>query len=307
MSRLAAIDTGTNSTRLLIADTGAAGLREVVRETTVTRLGEGVDQCGRLVPAARKRVYECVGRYAAVVGELGASRVLIVATSSVRDAADGESFLAELGGSFGFDHKVLTGDEEAALAFTGALSGGDQDKETLLFDVGGGSTEVVAGRRQRVDFSVSMNVGCVRLRERLLPSDPAGATEMRAARQFIDGELARRVPPAAVAGAEQTLAVAGTVTTLAALDMGLESYDRELVHGHRLSHDRVKDLMERLGEMTVAEKMNLPLMEPGRADVIVAGALIVERLLSYCGQAEMTVSEHDILDGIALAIAGGRL
>lgn len=307
MTRLAAIDTGTNSTRLLIAEPGPEGLREVVRQTEVTRLGEGVDLQGRLAPGARERVYACMGRYAAIIGELGVDRVLVVATSSVRDAADGESFLKELTALFKFDHLLLTGSQEAALAFSGALSGRQPGKKTMMFDVGGGSTEVVVGQDEEIWFAVSMDIGCVRIRERFFAEDPPSLRELQTATDFIDARLAMKLPAAEFSQVDQTLAVAGTVSALAALDRGLETYDRELVHGHTLTHKRISEMMAVLGRQSTAQRMQSSIMEPGRADVIVAGTLIVERLLAYCGLNEIIVSEHDILDGIALAMYKGRL
>lgn len=307
MTRLAAIDTGTNSTRLLIAELAPGGLREIVRETTVTRLGEGVDQCGRLAAAARERVSECVARYAAVIGELGVDRVLVVATSSVRDAADGESFLAELSAYFQFDHLVLSGAQEASLAFSGAVMGMEPGKKRILFDVGGGSTEVVTGIDEKISYSVSMDIGCVRIRERFLPGDPPQPAELQSAGSYIDTQLARYVSAAAFSGAEQTLGVAGTVTALAAVDLGLTAYDRELVHGHVLTLKNIQKISRMLTAMSTAQRIDNFFMEPGRADVIVAGALILERLLTFCRLEELTVSEHDILDGIALAMSLERL
>ncbi|MBE0429980.1 MAG: Ppx/GppA family phosphatase [Thermoleophilia bacterium] len=307
MARIAVIDTGTNSSRLLIAEGTGEGIREVVRQTTITRLGEGVDSRGRLSREATGRVSACVAGYAATIGELGTARSLVIATSSVRDAENGERFIAGLAASFGFEHRLLSGEEEAWLAFSGATMDVDEGVKVLLFDVGGGSTEIVAGRAEEVEFSSSMKMGCVRVRERFLRQDPASASEISAAAEYIDHQLKEEVDHTHLRDLEMVLAVAGTVTTLAAIDLGLETYQRELVHGHRLSRARVDELLSLLSGMTVAERLRIPVIEEGRADVITAGALIVSRLLAYLGIPEFTVSEHDILEGAALALAGNRL
>ena len=306
MTRLAVIDTGTNSTRLLIAETAPGLVREVMRQTNITRLGEGVDRGQRLAAAARDRVRQCVALYAASIGELGAERALILATSSVRDASDGEEFLASLAGQFAFDWRLLSGEEEASLSFLGASMSLDRQARALLFDVGGGSTEVVVGQGRQVEFATSLNLGCVRLREKFFEGDPASPVEIKAATEFIDGEL-KSMAGERFERIEETLAVAGTVTTLAALDLGLEVYDREQVHGHVITREKVDGLFGALSEMSLSERMQLPVMEKGRADVIAAGALIVSRLLHHIGITEFTVSEFDILDGAALAMAEHRL
>lgn len=307
MARVAVIDTGTNSTRLLVADVAGETVREIVRQTTITRLGEGVDKSGRLASPARERVLECLVRYAATAGEVGVERGLIIATSSVRDAADGEEFLRSLAEVSSYDYRILTGEEEAALSFTGAAMDIDEASRVMLFDVGGGSTEVVIGRRRQVEFAASMNLGCVRLKERFLFADPVSPAEIKNAAAYVDNELQKSVSREALAGIEQAIAVAGTVTTLAAVDLGLESYDRELVHGHVLTQARVDSLLDMFSAMNIRQRLQIPVLEAGRADVIVAGALIVSRLLDFTGVPEFTVSEHDILDGAALAMAGGQL
>lgn len=307
MTRLAVIDTGTNSTRLLVADASPGMVREVFRQTTITRLGEGVQQSDVLTPKARQRVFDCVESYAATIGELGAMRALVIATSSVRDARDGDEFLVSLAQRFVFDHRLLTGQEEASLSYAGATMELDPGIKAMLFDVGGGSTELVVGYGELVQFAVSMKLGCVRLREQFFRADPVTAREIDAATRFIDAQLQAEVASASVNGVQQTLAVAGTVTALAAIDLGLEVYDRDLVHGHVLTRKTIDGIFDMISAMSVVERMNLPGMEPGRADVIVAGALIVARLIRHVGLSEITVSEYDIMDGVALAMAAGRL
>lgn len=307
MTRLAVIDTGTNSTRLLVAEVAGKSVREIVRHTTITRLGEGVDKAHRLTPDAMSRVKECMARYAATIGELGVPKALIIATSSLRDAADGKDFLESLAGTYSFGYRLLSGKEEAALSFLGATADLGEGKRTLLFDVGGGSTEVVIGAGRQIDFSVSMNLGCVRIRERFFRDDPVSSRELVEATRYLDTELEKGIDMRLLPAVEEAIAVAGTVTTLAAIDLGLETYDRALVHGHVMKSLRTGKLLEMLCRMTADQRLQISTMEPGRADVIVAGALIVTRLLHVTGIDEFTVSERDILDGAALAMAEGRL
>ena len=224
-----------------------------------------------------------------------------------RSAVDGLAFLEALAGRFAFGYRLLSGEEEAGLSLSGAAMELSGDTRAMLIDVGGGSTEVVIGTRGHTDFSLSMNLGCVRLREKFLGSDPPTADEIGAAKEFVDAELRKKIPRGEFADLEVCLAVAGTVTTLAAVDLNLEAYDREMVHGHVLSRTRVREIFQAMVSMTLTERMHLPSMEAGRADVITAGTLIVLRLLEYAGIDEFTVSEHDILDGAALAMADGRL
>lgn len=307
MTRLAVIDTGTNSTRLLVADTSAGMVREVLRQTTITRLGEGVQQSGMLAPSAKQRVSDCMTGYAATIGELGAMRAIVIATSSLRDARDGDDFLTLLARRFAFDCRLLSGEEEAALSYAGATMGLAPGIRALLFDVGGGSTELVVGRGELVEFAVSMDLGCVRLQELYFRDDPTSSGEIDAATRFIDARLQDEVPRARVSGVQHSLAVAGTVTALAAIDLGLEEYDRDLVHGHVLTHKTIKRIFDMISSMTGVQRLELPGMEPGRADVIIAGSLIVDRLMGHVGLDEITVSEYDIMDGVALAMAASRL
>ncbi|MHB1391381.1 MAG: Ppx/GppA phosphatase family protein [Thermoleophilia bacterium] len=307
MTRLAVIDTGTNSTRLLVADTSPGMVSEVFRQTTITRLGEGVQQSGMLSTRARRKVSECLVSYAATIGELGAMRTLVIATSSVRDARDGVEFLTMLAHRFAFKQRLLTGREEASLSYAGATMGLTPGIKAMLFDVGGGSTEVVVGRGELVEFAVSMKLGCVRLSEMYFRGDPVSARELDAATGYIDDRLRDQVPLATVSDIQQALAVAGTVTAMAVIDLGLDEYDRDLVHGHVLTSQTIDGILERLSALSLARRLELPGMESGRADVIVAGALIVARLIRHVGLTEITVSEYDIMDGVALAMAAGRL
>jgi exopolyphosphatase / guanosine-5'-triphosphate,3'-diphosphate pyrophosphatase len=286
--RVAAIDQGTNTTRLLVADVDDGRLREIVRRTEITRLGEGVDERHRLLPLPVARVRNCLTEYRREAEQLGAERTLLVATSAVRDAENGEAFLGEVEWSYGFTTRLLSGDEEAELMLRGV---GAIDTGTLVLDIGGGSTELVM-----LDSRVSLDVGSVRLTERFLHSDPPTGDELAACAQQVRPLLPSLDPTSAVG-------VAGTITTLAALDLGLDEFDRERVHGHELSRAGVERQLERLAALPLAKRREVPALEPERAPVIVAGAVIAREVLAAYGLDEMTVSEHDILDGIALAAA----
>ena len=286
--RVAAIDQGTNTTRLLVADVDDGGLRELVRRTEITRLGEGVDERHRLLPLPVARVRNVLTEYRREAERLGAERTLLVATSAVRDAENGEAFLGEVEWSYGFATQLLTGDEEAALMLRGV---GEIEPGTLVLDIGGGSTELVT-----LDSRTSLDVGAVRLTERYLHSDPPTGDELEACAQYVRTVL----PPLEATSA---VGVAGTITTLAALDLGLDEYDRERVHGHELSLSGVERQLERLAALPLAERREVPALEPERAPVIVAGAVIAREVLAAYGLDTYRVSEHDILDGIALAAA----
>lgn len=301
MPKVAVIDTGTNSTRLLIARVAGGEFHELARLTTVTRLGEGVDAAGRLAPAARERVRRCVSDYAAVVAAHEVGRTQILATSSVREAADGEQFMAELARRHHFSYRILAGDEEARLSFTGAtLRLGRGAKRTMLVDIGGGSTEIATGSGGRVDFACSMPIGCVRLSERFIQHDPPEAAELADAAGYIDRELAGAIDRGRLGAVDLAVAVAGTVTSLAAIDLGLALYDRDAVHGHLLLREAVERLLDRLARLDLPGRLAIPTVEPGRADVIVAGALIASRVMEYTGTAALAVSETDIMDAAAL-------
>jgi exopolyphosphatase / guanosine-5'-triphosphate,3'-diphosphate pyrophosphatase len=286
--RVAAIDQGTNTTRLLVADVDDGGLRELVRRTEITRLGEGVDERHRLLPLSIARVRNVLTDYRREAERLGAERTLLVATSAVRDAENGEAFLGELEWSYGFATRLLSGDEEAELMLRGV---GEIAPGTLVLDVGGGSTELVT-----LDSQTSLDVGSVRLTERYLHSDPPTGEELEACARYV-----RTVLPSF--DATSAVGVAGTITTLAALDLGLAEYDRELVHGHELSLAGVERQLERLAALPLAQRREVPALEPERAPVIVAGAVIAREVLAAYGLDAYRVSEHDILDGIALAAA----
>ncbi len=286
--RVAAIDQGTNTTRLLIADVVDGRLEEVVRRTAITRLGEGVDSRRRLLPLPIARVRNVLTDYRREAERLGAERALLIATSAVRDAENGEAFLGEVEWSYGFATQLLSGDEEARMLVRGV---GDVDAGTLVVDVGGGSTELVVGDRHE-----SVDVGAVRLTERFLHADPPDENELAACAEHVRAAL----PELDV---DDAVGVAGTVTTLAALELALDEYDRERVDGHRLTRAGVDAQLARLAGVPIAVRREIPALEPERAPVIVGGAVVVLEVLKAYGLDALTVSERDILDGAALAAA----
>jgi exopolyphosphatase/guanosine-5'-triphosphate,3'-diphosphate pyrophosphatase len=301
--RVAAVDLGTNTTRLLVADVGSERVEEVARETRITRLGEGVDRRRRLLPLPIARVRNSLADYRRTLEALGAERTLAVATSAIRDAENGEAFLGEVEWSYGFTTRLLSGDEEALLTFRGVSSGRPLEAGTLIVDLGGGSTELLLCGAGGVEFRTSLDLGSVRLTERFLPSDPPPPGELEACALAVRALLAERIPDAVRGGAGSAIGVAGTVTSLAALDLGLARYDRERVHGHRVSRSGVSRQLEHLASMPLEVRRGVPALEPERAPVIVAGAVIVRELLAHFDLDEIEASEHDLLDGAALEAA----
>jgi exopolyphosphatase/guanosine-5'-triphosphate,3'-diphosphate pyrophosphatase len=294
--RVAAIDLGTNTTRLLVADVGREHVGEVVRREAITRLGEGVDARRRLLPTAVARVRNVLVDFRREAEALGAERILAVATSAVRDAENGEAFLGEVEWSYGFATRLLDGDEEAELTFRGVSVGRTIAEPTLVLDVGGGSTELVVGGPGGLASATSLQLGSVRLTERFLATDPPAADELAALAAHVRSVL----PPLdATAG----IGVAGTVTTLAALDLGLPAFDAARVHGHRLSPEAVERQLARLAAVPLSERRHVPALEPERAPVIVAGAAIVLEVMRAYALAELETSVHELLDGAALAAA----
>ena len=296
MIRVAAVDLGTNSTRLLIADVEGEQLSEIERRLTITRLGEGVDSRRRLLPLPIARVRNCLSDYRREIESHRIDRTLAIATSAVRDAENGEAFLGEIEWSYGFATRLLDGAAEAAMMARGVAAGRPALDDTLLVDIGGGSTELVACARGEVSSSTSMDVGCVRVTERFLVSDPPTPEELVAAAAAV-----RALLPSS--NATSAIGVAGTITTLAALDLGLEEYDPERTHGHRIAQAAVAEQLDRLAGMTLAERLDVPGIEPGRAPVIVAGLVILLEVLDAYGLDEIEASERDILHGAALAAA----
>ena len=296
MTRVASVDLGTNSTRLLVADVEGDRLDEIVRRLTITRLGEGVDERRKLLPLPITRVRNCLTEYRRELESLGAERTLAIATSAVRDAENGEAFLGEIEWSYGFTTRLLDGGEEAAMMYRGVTAGRPPLDDTLLVDIGGGSTELVLGTNGGPVSSTSLDVGCVRVTERFLPSDPPTPTELAAAAAHVRALL----PPL---DARAAIGVAGTVTTLATLDLGLAEYDPERTHGHRIPLASVERELEEIAALTNDERTRVPGIEPGRAPVIVAGIVVLREVLRAYGLDEVEVSERDILHGAAFAAA----
>jgi len=296
MTRVAAVDLGTNSTRLLVADVSGDGFEEIVRRLTITRLGEGVDRRRRLLPVPIARVRNCLSDYRRQLEDLGAERTLAIATSAVRDAENGEAFLGEIEWSYGFTTRLLTGTEEAAMMVGGVAAGRPALDDVLVVDIGGGSTELVHAADGAVESSTSLDVGCVRLTERFLASDPPTRPELAGAGAYVRSLLPDL-------DAREAIGVAGTVTTLATLDLGDPEYDPARTHGHRISFESVAVQLDRLAGMTIEERVEVPGIEPGRAPVIVAGLVVLREIMTAYGLAEIGVSERDILHGAAFAAA----
>lgn len=318
MTRVAAIDCGTNSIRLLIADLdGHGGLRDVVRTLEVVRLGEGVDRTGRFSQAALDRTLAVVRRYADLCREHGAERIRFVATSATRDAANRTEFTDAVHAILGVSVEVISGTEEAALSFRGALTALAASEHAvpaakhLVVDLGGGSTELVLGS-STPESAYSMDVGCVRLAERNVDSEPPLESELAAIRSDVTAALDIATATIDLSQATEVIGVAGTVTTITAHALGLTSYDPAAISGSRLPLTDVLRSCDALSHMPRAERAALPYMHPGRVDVIAAGAVIWSTVLHRVADATaaagrplewITTSEHDILDGVALSLA----
>jgi exopolyphosphatase / guanosine-5'-triphosphate,3'-diphosphate pyrophosphatase len=305
--RVAVVDLGTNSTRLLVAAVEDGSVRELDRRTDVTRLGEGVDASGRLADSAIGRVTGVLEGYREAIDELGAGRAIGVATSAVRDADNGDEFRAMLSERFAVDVRVISGDEEARLTFAGATAARPAgETETMVIDIGGGSTEYVVGQPGSAPrFHTSTRLGSVRQTERHLGSDPPRAEELEALR-----DQAREIVEAAVPGelrsaAEAGIAVAGTATSLAAIDLELDPYDPERTHGHRLGLEAAEGMLARLAAIPLPERREVTGLHPDRAPTIVAGAAILIESMRTFGLEEIEISEADLLHGAALVAARG--
>ncbi|PXY20600.1 Ppx/GppA phosphatase family protein [Prauserella flavalba] len=317
MPRVAAIDCGTNSIRLLVAELthrhdGTVDLRDLHREMRIVRLGQGVDATGRLAPEALERTREALAAYTIAARRKGVEKVRMVATSATRDASNREDFFAMTRDVLGVEAEVITGDEEARLSFTGAV--GEQDPDDgpfLVVDVGGGSTELVLGTwdGQRADVLAarSVDIGCVRITERTLRSDPPTAEEVAAGRELAAEVLADAFAAVDVSKARTWIGVAGTVTTLSAVAQELPEYDSERTHLSKLTRADIDRIAGGLLAADHETRAANPVIHPGRVDVIGGGALIVqvlaEQLARRGGPADLVVSEHDILDGIALSLS----
>jgi exopolyphosphatase/guanosine-5'-triphosphate,3'-diphosphate pyrophosphatase len=301
---VAGIDCGTNSIRLLIADVVDGQLTDVLREMRIVRLGQGVDRTRRFAPEALERTHVALHEYAAAIRAHDAQRVRMVATSATRDAVNRDEFVAMVQAELGVPPEVITGHEEAALSFAGAASVlPDLGGPLLVADIGGGSTELVRGVAGGELQAYSMDVGCVRMTERHLHDDPptsaqieATVADLRAAIE-VAGGVVPLDPDVTFIG------VAGTVTTIAAIALELDAYDPSRIHGARISADHVATVTDRVLRMTHEERAALPVMHPGRVDVIGGGALVLRTLMEVIGTDTVLASEHDILDGIALSVA----
>ncbi len=297
MSRVGGIDCGTNSIRLLIADVSGGRLTDVARRMEVVRLGEGVDRTGRLSDAALARTRTALLGYAAEIAELGVTQVRMCATSASRDASNAQEFRDMVRGVLGIDPEVITGNEEAALSFTGAVAGLTAEPPYLVVDIGGGSTEFVTGSTA-VDHAISMDIGCVRMTERHLHSDPPTAAEIDHAERDIRAAVDIALTAVPGQAAKTLIGLAGTVTTVTALAQNLPEYDATRIHHAEVSLEAVTRVTADLLAMTVEKRLALPVMHPGRADVIGAGALILRTIMEHSGHSSVVASEHDILDGI---------
>jgi exopolyphosphatase/guanosine-5'-triphosphate,3'-diphosphate pyrophosphatase len=301
--RVAAIDLGTNSTRLLVADVRDGTIADVERDSRVTRLGEGVDERRRLLPVPVTRVRNVLSDYRRTLESLGAERTLAIATSAIRDADNGEAFLGEVEWSYGFVTRLLSGHDEALLMFRGVNTERELRSGTVIVDVGGGSTELVAAGPDGVRWHESLDIGSVRLTERYLSSDPPTDAELNACAGAVRALLAERVPDEIRDGAVAAVGVAGTITSLAALALGLDEYDRARVHGFELSAEALEEQLRRLASVRLVERRRIRPLDPARAPVIVAGAVIVREVLAFFDVGVLEISERDILDGAALAAA----
>ena len=301
VKRVAVIDVGTNSTRLLVAEVVDGRVSPLERRSTVTRLGRGVDLSGHLAGEAIEDVCSAVDGYLGILQELGAETVDAIATSAVRDADNGSAFIAELRERFALSARVLDGEEEARLTYLGATSESPPEAPTLVVDIGGGSTELIVGTGSDISFHDSLQAGVVRHSERCISSDPPTAEELEAlaadVRGLIEDSLGAGVE------AEAGIAVAGTPTSLAAVEIGLEPYDPTRVHGHVLALPSIQRMLSQLASVPLAERVEMKGLHPDRAPTIVAGVVILVEVMRAFGLEQVTVSEHDILYGTALAAA----
>jgi exopolyphosphatase/guanosine-5'-triphosphate,3'-diphosphate pyrophosphatase len=297
--RVAVVDVGTNSARLLVADVAGGRVSPVERRSTVTRLGRGVDLSGRLSAEAIEDACAAIGDYVALYKELGAETVEAIATSAVRDAENGSAFVAELRERFALSARVLDGEEEARLTYLGATSEQRPTEPTLVVDIGGGSTELIVGTGETISFHTSLQAGVVRHSERHIATDPPTVLELEALATDVRGLI-----EAAIADGVEVkagIAVAGTPTSLAAVELGLEPYDPARVHGHVLSLPSIQRMLSQLASTPLAQRVEIPGMHPDRAPTIVAGVVVLIETMRAFGLERIQVSEHDILYGTAIA------
>lgn len=309
---VAAIDCGTNSVRLLVAEPAGrdaqgrvSALRDLDRRMQIVRLGEGVDRTGRLDAAALQRTFDALRLYAARIDELGATATRMVATSASRDASNADEFVRGVRQILGVDPEVITGDAEASLSYRGATAGVSEalaPSPRLVVDIGGGSTEFVLGSGPRVLAARSVDVGCVRMTERHLSADPPTREQVAATVADVDAAIAHAGQRVPLTQAHSLVGLAGSVTTVAAIHLRLTEYDPSAIHGHVVPVADVRAISDDLLGMTRSQRAAIPVMHPGRVDVIAAGALVLRRILDATGLPGVVVSEHDILDGIAWSL-----
>lgn len=301
--RVAVIDIGTNSTRLLIADVDGEEVDEIYRESRVTRLGRGVDYSGQLSTEGIEAVCQTIAEYMPLVAEEEAEKVTVIATSAVRDAENGGAFVAELRERFNLNATVIDGNEEASLTYRGTVAGRSGDENLLVIDIGGGSTEMIIGRGPLPTFHTSLQAGVVRHTERILTGDPPESAELESLARDIGKLVQSSLEGIDLPPIDRAIAVAGTPSSLAAIDLELEPYDPRAVEGHRLPLRTVQWWLSRLASMPLAERQQVPGLHPDRAQAIVAGVVILIEIMRTFDLLEVEVSEHDILYGCAITAA----
>ena len=304
--RVAAIDVGTNSTRLLVAEAIGQGFRPLDRRMTITRLGEGVDRTRALSDEALQRTFSTIAEYAAICGEYGVERLKVTGTSAVRDARNRQTFFEGVRRLTGGEPEVLTGDLEARATFAGVVSDLPGGEPIVVVDIGGGSTELIVGTGE-AERLVSLDIGCVRLFEKHLASDPPAREELDALREEVAEALRVVRGELDVPRGSRLVGVAGTVTQLATLKAGVPVYDPEITHHAVLTHGDVRLLAKRLESLPFEKRKRVRGLDPGRVDVIVAGAEILLAVMDIFDLPEITVSEKDILDGLVLELIGQNL
>ena len=301
--RVAAIDCGTNSIRLLIADIDGNNFREVVRDMEIVRLGQGVDETGQFHPDAITRTLSAVDKFAAEIAKRGVEKIRFCATSATRDATNRHLFVDGVRERLGIELEVITGEEEAALSFAGAIKDLDPTNGPfLVVDIGGGSTEFVFGT-STVEAARSVNIGCVRMTERHFASEPATAEQIELARTDIQAAIAQAASVVPITKAKTLVAVAGTATTVAAAALELPEYDRYTIHLSRISAQQTHDAAKMFATSSRDQRLSLGYMHPGRVDVIAAGSLVLSEIMKATGATEFVASESDILDGMAFSLA----
>ena len=301
--RVAAIDCGTNSIRLLIADIDGNNFREVVRDMEIVRLGQGVDETGQFHPDAIARTLAAVDKFAAEIAKRGVEKIRFCATSATRDATNRHLFVDGVRERLGIELEVISGDEEAALSFAGAIKDLDPSNGPfLVVDIGGGSTEFVFGT-STVEAARSVNIGCVRMTERHFATDPVTTQQIELARTDIQAAIAQAAAIVPITQAKTLVAVAGTATTVAAAALNLPEYDRYAIHLSRISAQQTHDAATMFATSTREQRLALGYMHPGRVDVIAAGSLVLSEIMKSTGASEFVASESDILDGMAFSLA----